>query len=123
MRPWGALDMPEPGIDLVIEAARWGRHGLIRAAAGAGVWLGLDWSDAVTGETVNLLGVALASYVSLVELGLMDDAMRVEYVRTLVGLVDATGSGLALCPVPCPLAADVVGEVLEGWGFSVVGWR
>ena len=93
MVQFGALDMPEPGFDVLVEAARWGRASVLAAAAGAGADLGVDWSDGVTRETVNLLGVVLAGYVSLVELGLMNGGLEAEFVAAVGVVVDSTGGG------------------------------
>lgn len=123
MVQFGALDMPEPGFDVLVEAARWGRASVLAAAGGVGADLGVDWSDGVTRETVNLLGVVLAGYVSLVELGLMGEAMEAEFVAAVGVVVDCTGWGLARCPVPLPGCASLVERVLLEYGFSVVGWR
>jgi hypothetical protein len=123
MVPFGALDMPEPGFDVLVEAARWARASVLAAASGAGADLGVDWSDGVTRETVNLLGVVLAGYVSLVELGLMNGGLEAEFVAAVAVVVDSTGGGLARCPVPLPGCAALVERVLLEYGFSVIGWR
>lgn len=119
---FGALDMPEPGFDVLVEAARWGRAPVLDAAGWAGADLGVEWTDAVTLETVNLLGVVLAGYVSLVELGLMGAAMEADYVEAVAMVVEHTGVGLARCPVPIPGCAGLVERVQAVYGFSVVGW-
>lgn len=118
-----ALAEPEPGFELLIEAARWGRHSVLKAAPD--IDLSLVWQDWLD-RPQNLLGAALAGYAALRKLDLMNPRLQADFVEAVGVVVDSTGGGLALWPEPLPEVVPLVDQVLDRFGFSVVvvaGWH
>lgn len=111
-----ALDSAAPGIDVVIEAASWGRWQVVRAVAGAGGDIGAVWECPVTGGLVNVLGLVLVRFSDLCGLALMSQELRADFLMTLAEVGDAAGLVARVGDVPPVLAGPLLEDFEEATG-------
>lgn len=103
-----ALDSAAPGIDVVIEAASWGRWQVVRAVAGAGGDISACWECPTTGGVLNLAGLVLVRFSDLCGLALMNAELRADFLMTLVLVADAAGLVALVGDVPPVLTGPLI---------------
>lgn len=112
----GALDCESPGIDVVLEAVSWGRWEVVRTIAGAGGDIGAVWECPLSGDPVNVLGLALVRFHDLCSVGLMSPDMRADFMRTLEVVTNAAGPVAMVGGVPPALAGGLLTDFAEATG-------
>ena len=115
--PDGDMGAAWPGWEFVVRAAQWGNWPLLQSLSAAGLRFNKVHRVSESGHLENLLGAAVYGYYKAVSVAGRSDALRDQYVRTCVALLNGGSGGTVLCMVPMPGARDLLEPIhaLTDW--------